>query len=97
MAIWIVGAFVKIAVFYYAAVLGTAQRLKLSDYRTLIWPLSIIWLNLPIGPFRDQRYRAYLMTVFPLYGPFVQTIIPLFLLVVAVIRKRKKEKDDGER
>ncbi len=34
MAIWVVGAFVKISVFYYVAALGTAQWLNLSDYRT---------------------------------------------------------------
>ena len=34
MAIWIVGAFVKISVFYYVAALSTAQWLNLSDYRS---------------------------------------------------------------
>ena len=42
MAIWIVGAFVKISVFYYAVALGTAQWLNLSDYRPVIWPLGIL-------------------------------------------------------
>ena len=30
MAIWVVGAFIKISAFYYAAALGTAQWLNLS-------------------------------------------------------------------
>ena len=42
MAIWVVGAFVKISVFYYAATLGTAQWLNLSDYRPVVWPLGIL-------------------------------------------------------
>ena len=42
MAIWVVGAFVKISVFYYAAALGTAQWLNLSDYRPVVWPLGIL-------------------------------------------------------
>ena len=42
MAIWIVGAFVKISVFYYVAALGTAQWLNLSDYRPVVWPLGIL-------------------------------------------------------
>ena len=42
MAIWVVGAFVKISVFYYVAALGTAQWLNLSDYRPVVWPLGII-------------------------------------------------------
>ena len=44
MAIWVVGAFVKISVFYYATVLGTAQWLNLSDYRPVIWPLGILMI-----------------------------------------------------
>ena len=42
MAIWIVGAFIKISVFYYATALGTAQWLNLSDYRPVVWPLGIL-------------------------------------------------------
>ena len=110
MAVWIVGAFVKISVFYYAAVLGTAQWLNLSDYRVIIWPFAIIIIEFAFWSIPSSaEYTSYLMTVFPLYGPFVQTIIPLFLLMIAVVRKRKKgtltataifsynKKDDGER
>ena len=42
MAIWVVGAFVKISVFYYVVALGTAQWLNFSDYRPVVWPLGII-------------------------------------------------------
>ncbi|MDQ7864804.1 hypothetical protein RCO48_38030 [Peribacillus frigoritolerans] len=42
MAVWIVGAFVKISVFYYAAALGTAQWLNLSDYCPVVWPIGIL-------------------------------------------------------
>ncbi|MDQ7864807.1 hypothetical protein RCO48_38045 [Peribacillus frigoritolerans] len=41
MAVWIVGAFVKISVFYYASALGTAQWLNLSDYCPVVWPIGI--------------------------------------------------------
>ena len=41
MAIWVVGAFVKISVFFYAAALSTAQWLNLSDYRPVVWPIGI--------------------------------------------------------
>ena len=45
MAIWIVGAFVKISVFYYVAALSTAQWLNLSDYRSVVWPLGILMIE----------------------------------------------------
>ncbi|MFE4812869.1 endospore germination permease [Peribacillus simplex] len=89
MAVWIVGAFVKISVFYYASALGTAQWLNLSDYRPVVWPIGILivifsFWSLPntIDVSRND------ISVFPLQGILMQTIIPLLLLVIAVVRKR---------
>jgi spore germination protein KB len=91
MAIWIVGAFVKISVFYYVVVLGTAQWLNLSDHRVIIWPFAIIIIEFAFWSLPSSaEYTSYLTKVLPFYGPFVQTIIPLFLLMIAAVRKRKK-------
>jgi len=91
MAVWIVGAFVKISVFFYASVLGTAQLLKLSDYRILIWPFSIIFVELAYWSIPNSaEYNSYLMTVLPFYGPVTQTILPLFLLLLAIGRNKIK-------
>ena len=93
MAVWIVGAFVKIFVFFYASVLGTAQLLKLSDYRFLVWPFSIIFVEPAYWSILNSaEYNAYLMTVLPLYGPIAQTILPLFLLLLAIERKKIKDR-----
>lgn len=89
MAVWIVGAFVKISLFYYAAVLGTAQWLKLSSYRIIIWPFAIIIVELAYWSIPNSaEYTSYLMKVLPFYGPFAQVILPLFLLLLAVFRKK---------
>lgn len=91
MAVWIVGAFVKISVFFYASVLGTAQLLKLSDYRILIWPFSIIFVELAYWSIPNSaEYNSYLMTVLPFYGPIAQTILPLFLLLLAIGKNKIK-------
>ena len=42
MAVWIVGAFVKISVVFYAVTLGTAQWLNLSDYRPCQLPIWVL-------------------------------------------------------
>ena len=49
--------------------------------------------------------ERYLVGAFPLFGLLIQTIIPLFLLVIAVVRRKEnakelnqyEEKNDGER
>lgn len=91
MAIWVVGAFVKVSVFYYAAALGTAQWLNLSDFRPIVLPLGFLislisFWDVPNFP----ELVHYLETVLPFYGTFVQTGIPAFLLLIAVIRNRKR-------
>ena len=96
MAVWIVGAFVKISVFYYAVVLGTAQWLNLSDYRVIIWPFAIIIIEFAFWSLPSMaEYVSYLTTVLPFYGPFVQTIIPLFLLMIAIVRKKIQKRTES--
>ncbi|MFF2288682.1 GerAB/ArcD/ProY family transporter [Peribacillus butanolivorans] len=92
MAIWVVGTFVKISVFYYAAALSTAQWLNLSDYRPVVWPLGILIVEFSFWSFpSSMEVSRYDVIAFPFYGILMQTIIPLFLLVIAFVRKRKRE------
>jgi spore germination protein KB len=91
MAVWILGAFVKISVFFYACALGTAQWLNLSDYRPVVWPLGILFVEFGFWALPGSTaYTKYVSTTLPFYGTFIQTIIPLFLLVVAVIKSKKR-------
>ncbi|WP_078411029.1 GerAB/ArcD/ProY family transporter [Priestia abyssalis] len=92
MAVWILGAFVKISVFYYAAALGTAQWLNLSDYRPVVWPLGILLVEFSFWSFPSvMELSHYDVFAFPFYGLLMQTIIPLILLVIAVVRKRNQK------
>ena len=69
MAIWVVGAFVKISVFYYVAALGTAQWLNLSDYRPVVWPLGILIVAFSFWSLPSTMELArFLIRVFPFYG-----------------------------
>ncbi|KFN03326.1 spore gernimation protein [Bacillus clarus] len=97
MVVWVAGIFLKISVFYYALVLGTAQWLKLSDYRPVVFPYGLlmivfgIWAH-PNIPEMTQFYKL----VSPLYKPLFLIVIPLCLLFLAMIRK-KHNKKKGER
>ncbi|MFE3975157.1 MULTISPECIES: endospore germination permease [unclassified Peribacillus] len=93
MAIWIVGALIKISVFYYAAVLGTAQWLNLSGYRPVVWPIGILIVEFSFWSYPSSMdVSRYDIIAFPYQGVLMQTIIPLLLLVIAVIGKRKIQK-----
>jgi len=82
-----------VAAFYLAAVLGTAQWLKIKDYRPLVYPVGIFILLYSAALFEDSRELVdFLATVFAPYAYFFELIIPLGLLAVALIRKRGGQK-----
>lgn len=93
MAVWILGAFVKISVFFYASTLGVAQWLNLSDYRFAVWPVGILIVQLSFWAIPNSMdLNRYLEKAFPIFGFIIQILIPLFLLAIAIIRKRNSKK-----
>jgi spore germination protein KB len=88
MAIWVMGMFVKISMFFYALVLGTAQWLKLSDYRPITLPIGFIVLVFGIWVAPNlQEMVQFISTVSPFYFLSIQTAIPTLLLIIVWIRK----------
>ncbi|MCY9666762.1 spore germination protein [Paenibacillus alginolyticus] len=93
MAIWVAGTFVKICVFYYAISLGTAQWLNLSDYRPIVFPLGLLLVLFAIwsGP-NLAELSDYFRKTSPFNLPLLQTVIPMFLLLIAYMKKGRRKK-----
>ncbi len=93
MAIWVAGTFVKVAVFHYALSLGTAQWLKLCDYRPLVLPLGLLLVLFAFWAAPDFFDLSHaLATTLPFYLLFFQTLIPACLLLIAFFRQGRKER-----
>jgi spore germination protein KB len=89
MAIWVMGTFVKISAFYYAIVIGTAQLLKLSDYRPLTLPIGFLLVTFSAWVASSLQDLVYFIrTTAPVYFFTFQTAIPTLLLIAAVIRNK---------
>jgi spore germination protein KB len=88
-----VGGFIKISVFYYAAVVGTADLFKLREPKKIIFPIGLLvmFASGAIASNYSEDIKEGLEVV-PIYlhWPF-QIIIPLILLVIAYVRNRKKQ------
>lgn len=91
IAIWVLGLFIQLAVTFYVLALGTAQWLGHSDYKPIVLPfgllilLSGIWAApdlLQLSQFVGSSYVFYTLTI--------RTAIPLLLLGIALMWKRKK-------
>jgi spore germination protein KB len=89
MAIWVLGEFVKICIYFYVFVLGAAQWMNLSDYRPIVFPLSFIILlfSVWIAPSLQELMHVISTSLtFSLLTGFV--VIPLLLLSIAWVQKR---------
>ncbi|OPX83512.1 MAG: Spore germination protein YndE [Pelotomaculum sp. PtaB.Bin104] len=88
MFIWIAGGLIKICVFYWVAVLGSAQCLELKDYKPLVLPVGVILLALSIMAHDSILDLFTFLGRF--WGPYALIVfeagIPLLLLIIAVIR-----------
>jgi len=91
--VWVAGVTVKVAAFYLAAVLGTAQWLNIKDYRPMVYPVGIFILVYSVTLFENSRELVdFLATVFVPYAYLFEIIIPMGLLAVALIRNRGGQK-----
>lgn len=90
LAMWIVGNFIKIGVFYYAAAITFGQMMNLSDYRPAVFPIGLLIVVFSLWDLPNiARIGLFLRTVVPFEVPAVLMLIPLLLLAGALIRKRK--------
>jgi spore germination protein KB len=96
-ALWVSGVFLKITVFYYALVLGTAQWLKLSDYRPLIFPMGFLMLSFAVWSAPNlMELTHYLGGSSVFYRLSMLVALPLILLFIAKWRKRAKNSNQGK-
>lgn len=78
--------------FLYVASLGLAQLFRCSDYRILVFPLSLVLIffsywNIP----NIVALMDYMIKIQPFYFISVQTFIPLVLLLIALARRKRSE------
>lgn len=89
MAIWVLGMFVKICVFFYVLVLGAAQWMNLSEYRPVVFPLGFILILFSIWVAANlQELIHSIATTGTLSILTVFLAIPVVLYSIAWVQKR---------
>ncbi|MEH7249476.1 endospore germination permease [Neobacillus niacini] len=90
IAVWVLGGFIQLSAFFYMLVLGTSQWLKLPSYQPFVLPIGflIILFSVWTIPSFEDMIRGMGTTV-PFYFLTVQLIIPILLLCVAVMRRKR--------
>jgi spore germination protein KB len=88
-----IAGFIKVAIFFYAAVIGTTDIFQFKDHRKLSFPMGILILLTAV--MMASNYAEHIeegLNIVPIYlhWPF-QIIIPCILLVIAFFRNRHKQ------
>ncbi|MBB6734645.1 GerAB/ArcD/ProY family transporter [Cohnella zeiphila] len=86
--LWLLGGFVQISMWQYALTIGTAQWLKLTDYRPIVFPLGFLVIAFAkwVAP-NFQDMLAFFLTTGPVFSLLCLVLIPAALLFIALIRK----------
>lgn len=89
MAIWVLGAFVKICLFFYVIVLSSAQWMNIRDYRPSAFPLGFLLLLMSIWVAPNLQELTHALSTSVVFSALtVLVCIPAALLCLAWIRKR---------
>lgn len=90
VVMWIAGVFVKMAFWFYIAVVGLSQVFELPDYRPLVIPLAILSGGLAmISAANAADLSEYLGLVWPFFALTIfEMPLPMLLLMIALIRRR---------
>ncbi|MCP1136245.1 spore germination protein [Paenibacillus polysaccharolyticus] len=92
MAIWVVGCFIKISIYYYVFTIGFSQMMRLSSYQPIVRSCGflIVVFTVWISKMDIHQYFSSLGTTFPFVVLLFGAVLPVGLLIVAWIRTRRK-------
>ena len=91
---FLITMFFKIATYFYAAIIGMVDLFKLKSHQQIILPAGVILTLLSImiaSNFAEHIEEGQRITSYYIHIP-LHIIIPLFMMVVAMIRNRFKKK-----
>ncbi len=90
LGVWIMGGVVKAGICLYAFGLGAAQVLGLKDFRSLILPAALIMAAMADLLFKNTfEMQRFAVDIYPFYAFPFQFALPLLMLVIARLRRRK--------
>jgi spore germination protein KB len=90
----LINMFFKISILFYGAVIGIVDLFNLKNHQQIVLPTGIIliFLSMTIASNFAEHIEEGQKTAQYYFFPLIMVIMPLFMLVVAMIRNRFKHK-----
>lgn len=96
LVMWVAGNFVKLSIFLYATVSAFSQCFGISDFRTVVLPITIIAAVCSIWDLPNfSVMQQLLVNVSTFESPLFMVVIPLLLLIMAWLTGRKSADKGG--
>lgn len=87
---WIYATFTTILTYYFIAIRGTGELLRFHKYKVMSAVSFAITFSIAILPADIYEVYNYILA-WTLFGVFVTIVIPLLLLIIAILRKKRGE------
>jgi spore germination protein KB len=93
IGVWLLSMYFKVLICFYATALGTAQWLRLSNYRLLLIPLAILILGIATWSTNNTaEFGMFIQKRWTFIAGSIGVLLPIFLLITAVVRKLDERK-----
>lgn len=91
MALWVMGGFFQISMWYYVTVISVAQCFHLSDYRPIVYSVGILIIvfSLWLAPGFADLIDLF-TTSEPFYSATMQILLPALTLIIGLIKRRRR-------
>lgn len=96
--LWIMGFYGKIALLQFCVTQGLAQWLGLQDYKSLVLPIGVLLIILPLAIFHNSTdmFNA-IFKIFPGFALIFEYMLPALLLFIGLIRARVASMSGGRK
>lgn len=89
---WMITILFKASLYFYALMMSIKQMFRLTDYRPVVLPISMITVVLSLIIFPNYVYMSYFNTT--VWIPYVLTLGFVVLFLVWIIGKRKQIREN---
>lgn len=89
--------FVEICFYLFAASKGIQSLFKLNHYKVILAPIGFIVLNISHTLY-NSMFNAieFIETQWPIYGIITQVVLPIFILLVALLKRKLSKHTHGK-
>lgn len=90
---WMISNYIKTCFFYYISVLIISKSFKIEKTKTLVLPIGLVIFTLSLALFKNNEDMSAISIVFGFYALPISLGIPVFLLIVELVKNKRRGKN----